>query len=73
VSGKCDACQGALSQRSDDAPAVVRERLRVYHEKTAPLVRFYRERGRLTAIDGEAAPEAVFTRLAALIPDKVRR
>jgi adenylate kinase len=71
--GKCDACGGELYQRSDDAAPVVRERLRVYHEKTAPLVRFYRERGLLTALDGEQAPDAVFTDLVALIPGKVKR
>ena len=71
--GKCDACGSALVQRSDDAPAVVRERLRVYHEKTAPLARFYQERGRLTAIDGEQAPDTVFSRLSELIPGKVKR
>jgi len=71
--GKCDACGGELYQRSDDAAPVVRERLRVYHEKTAPLVRFYRERGLLTALDGEQSPDAVFADLSALIPGKVKR
>jgi len=40
--GVCDNCGGELYQRSDDAPQVVRERLRVYRESTAPLVDFYR-------------------------------
>jgi adenylate kinase len=71
--GKCDDCGGELFQRSDDATAVVRERLRIYHEKTAPLVRFYRERGLLTTIDGEQAPDSVFSRLSELIPGKVKR
>jgi len=68
--GKCDACGGELVQRSDDAAPVVRERLRVYREKTAPLVRFYQERGLLTAIDGEQSPDVVFSRLDGLIPRK---
>ena len=67
-SGKCDACGGELYQRSDDAAPVVRERLRVYREKTAPLVRFYEQRGLLTTIDGELAPDAVFRRLDGSIP-----
>jgi len=71
--GKCDACGGELYQRSDDAAPVVRERLRVYHEKTAPLVRFYRERGLLTALDGEQSPESVFSSLVGLIPGRVKR
>jgi adenylate kinase len=71
--GVCDACGSALAPRSDDAAPVVRERLRVYHEKTAPLVRFYEQRGLLNTIDGEESPDAVFSHLAALIPEKVRR
>jgi adenylate kinase len=70
--GKCDACGTGLVQRPDDAAPVVRERLRVYHEKTAPLVRFYRERGLLAALDGEQSPDAVFTQLLGLIPENGR-
>jgi adenylate kinase len=38
--------------RADDNPETIRERLRVYREKTAPLVSWYRERGRLVTVDG---------------------
>lgn len=72
-SGTCDACGGELFQRSDDEASVVTERLRVYREKTAPLVRFYEARGLLVTLDGEESPDAVFTRLSGLIPGKVRR
>jgi len=67
---QCDACGGELFQRSDDAAPVVRERLRVYREKTAPLVRFYEQRGLLTTIDGEQSPDSVFRLLDGLIPRK---
>ena len=65
----CDSCGGELYRREDDAAPVVRERLRVYREKTAPLVRYYQERGLLESIDGEQAPDVVFARLAGLIPE----
>lgn len=39
-------------QRADDREDVVRERLRVYREKTAPLVDHYREQGLLRQVDG---------------------
>jgi len=39
--------------RADDREAVVRERLRVYREKTAPLVEFYEAEGSLRRIDGD--------------------
>jgi len=71
--GKCDNCGSELVQRADDAAPVVRERLRVYREKTAPLVRHYEERGLLTTLDGEQSPDSVFSSLDGLIPGKVRR
>ncbi|MGQ0613002.1 MAG: adenylate kinase [Planctomycetaceae bacterium] len=50
--GFCDSCGSALVQRADDAEAVVRDRLRVYHDNTAGLVRYYEERGLLGRVDG---------------------
>lgn len=43
VSGKDDQTGEDLIQRDDDAEDTVRERLRVYHEQTKPLVGYYRE------------------------------
>lgn len=37
---------------NDDREEIVRERLRVYREKTEPLIGYYRERGLLYPIDG---------------------
>ncbi len=50
--GTCDDCGCALELRDDDSEPVVRERLRQYHENTAPLVEFYRARGLLVEVDG---------------------
>lgn len=58
--GVCDDCGGALRQRDDDRPDVVRARLAVYHEQTSPVVDFYRSRGRLCVVDGDRDPEQVF-------------
>jgi len=70
VAGKCDECGGELYQRKDDSPDVVRERLRVYHEQTEPLVHYYSEKGVLNSIDGERNPEAVFEELEGLVPSR---
>jgi adenylate kinase len=48
-----------LRQRVDDKEDVVRERLRVYREKTQPLVDYYRTKGLLREIDGNRAVETV--------------
>ena len=52
VEGKCDLCGGNAVQRKDDAPETVVERLKTYHETTAPLVDFYKSRGKLTTVVG---------------------
>ena len=41
--GVDDVSGEALIQRADDQEATVRKRLQVYHEQTAPLIRFYRD------------------------------
>ena len=53
VEGVCDACGGNVVTRKDDEPATVLERLRVYHEKTAPLKEFYEKRGKLRTVIGQ--------------------
>jgi adenylate kinase len=61
--GTCDACSGALVQREDDREDVMRERLRVYRQHTAPLLDLYRARGILREVDGARRPEEVFQEL----------
>ena len=40
--GICDKCGGVLSQRADDVnDEAIDERLRVYHEETTPIIKFY--------------------------------
>ena len=50
VEGICDNCGGKLIQRKDDTPETVRERLKVYHTETEPLVGFYAQRGLLRSV-----------------------
>lgn len=52
-----------LRGRADDQETVIRERLRVYQEKTAPLIGYYRERGLLREIDGNRPVEEVTARM----------
>ncbi len=68
VEGVCDRCGGELRQRSDDTEPVIRERLRAYRERTAPLVARYQRAGLLLAVDGRGRPDEVFARIAAGIP-----
>ena len=49
--------------RADDRPETIRERFRVYREKTEPLVGFYRDRDLLGEIDGTGSVEEVARRV----------
>lgn len=63
--GICDKCGGAFTQRPDDKPEVVQERLRVYHEQTAPLIGYYQKQGVLFTVDGTKSPDEVYAELKA--------
>lgn len=59
----CDVCSGKLIPRDDDTPEVIRDRLKVYHEQTEPLVDYYKARSNFFRVDGEGAIEEIFTRI----------
>lgn len=59
AAGTCDRCGGELYQREDDREATVRNRLRVYERQTAPLLDYYRDRGRLRPVVGEGSMESI--------------
>jgi adenylate kinase len=50
--GICDIDGSELYQRDDDKEETVAKRLRVYFERTMPLVEYYRKRGKLIEING---------------------
>jgi adenylate kinase len=56
-----------LRGRGDDKEEVIRERLRLYREKTEPLIGYYRERGLLREIDGNRPVEEVTSRMYAAL------
>ena len=64
VSGICDRCGESLVQRSDDRREAIETRLTVYDEQTAPLVRFYQDRGLLFQLEASGTVDAVFQHLS---------
>jgi adenylate kinase len=65
--GTCDQDGSRLIQRDDDKPEVIRNRLRVYHEQTEPLVHYYDEQGLMRRVDGTRPPTEVHDHIRALI------
>ena len=57
---KCPSCGGELYTREDDNEATVRSRLKVFHDQTEPLVKFYRDKNLLLEVDASQKPEKVF-------------
>ena len=51
--------------RADDDESVVRHRLGVYAEQTAPLIEVYGQRGALVSVDGIGAVDEVTSRITA--------
>jgi adenylate kinase len=67
ASGTCQRCGGRLVQRSDDNEAVIRERLKVYHDRTQPLVEYYQMRPTFRSVNGSQSPERVAADLIAAV------
>ena len=65
----CDVDGAGLVQRDDDRPEVIRRRLQVFEEQTAPVRTFYEERGLIRPVDAEGTEDEVFERAVSALPD----
>ena len=54
--------------RPDDDPVIVRKRLDIYREQTAPVAEHFEQIGRLAHVDGVGAVDEVFQRILAVLP-----
>ncbi|MBE3047096.1 adenylate kinase, partial [Candidatus Bathyarchaeota archaeon] len=45
----------------------VRNRLKIYQEQTAPLIEYYRKKGKLVDIDGSGGIDAVYSQMVKAI------
>jgi len=58
--GICDIDGLPLTRRKDDNPKIVKERFKVYHKITAPLVEYYKKKRLLKKVDASLGPEKVY-------------
>jgi adenylate kinase len=61
-SGICDKCGTPLVIRADDREDVVRKRIETYDRQTAPLIKYYRDRGLLREVYASGLIEEIFQR-----------
>jgi adenylate kinase len=60
VEGVCDVCGEKLIQRKDDNEETVVNRLKIYHDTTAPLIDFYGKKGILATVNGVGDIDEIF-------------
>jgi adenylate kinase len=66
--GVCDQCGGTeFTRRADDNAETVRGRLQAYHEQTAPILSYYKEKGAVKSIEGMASIDEVTEQLNAVL------
>lgn len=63
VEGKCDNDGEDLVQRPDDEPEVVKNRIKTYHDQTAPVVDYYKQNGAVYEIDAGKGADEVSAKL----------
>jgi adenylate kinase len=65
--GICDLCRGRVERRADDNEEAVRQRFRVYAERTMPVIGYYGRKNLLARVDGGGAAVQVYERIKGLI------
>ncbi len=65
--GICDTCGSELVQRDDDKPETVKNRLKVYHEQTQPLIEYYEKKNILKSVDGTKDMQEVFSSIVNIL------
>ncbi|MDR2793290.1 MAG: adenylate kinase [Treponema sp.] len=68
----CDKCGGEVYTREDDKPEAIAKRLEVYREQTAPLIDFYRKKGRLIDIDASPMVDQILESFKEKFPPQKR-
>ena len=63
----CDKCNVELKTRADDNAETAKARFDTYFEQTAPLVKFYQDKGVLYKIDANGSIDEVWERLLAVV------
>ena len=57
-----------IENRKDDAdPEVIKQRIKTYHEKTEPLISYYKERNKYQEVDGAKTVEEVFASISKIL------
>lgn len=67
VEGICDKCGGHLTQRKDDNEEIAEARFETYFNQTAPLIEYYKNKGKLKTLNADGSIDEVWERLLDII------
>ncbi len=70
--GVCDECGGKLIQREDDTEKVIKDRLRVYHQLTEPIIEYYKEKGNLMKVEVDAPADEMAEKILKRIKERLK-
>lgn len=59
----CSRCKTELILRDDDNEETVTKRIEVYNKQTAPLIEYYKNQGKLFAVDGNLGIDETFNQI----------
>lgn len=63
----CDHCAIELIQRKDDNEETAKARFETYYKETAPLIEYYKKRGKLKTIDAQGTIDDVWKNLLEVV------
>lgn len=72
VPGRDDKTGEVLHHRPDDNEEAVRNRLKVYEEKSAPLVSYYKAQGKLRTVRGIGSIGDIFSNICSIVEAQIR-
>lgn len=67
ITGRASEESAAGQARADDNVETLKKRLAVYHDQTAPILPYYRDKGKLKVVDGMADIDSVARQIDALV------
>ncbi len=66
--------RNSVMPRPDDSNiSIIQHRFRLYKEKTAPIINWYKAKGIYSAINGDGNIEQVFERILNVLPEKINK
>lgn len=71
VDGVCDVCNGKLVKRKDDNVDTIKDRLKVFHDQTAPLKDYYANQNKLSVVREHSTLEKAIEATLAAVRGKV--